>query len=86
MPTKLVWRTESGQAAWQCANSGLPQGYRRILDLIAAPESVASVITALGDDYPAKQVADWIEELETLCFIHASRTDELPEHLTKQAA
>jgi hypothetical protein len=85
METKLIWRTKSGQRAWECADSGLPKGYRRILDLAAAPVSVAKVVETLGE-FPAKQVADWVDELETLGFIYASRPSELPDYLARQAA
>lgn len=71
---RLVWRSDSGHRAWQSPNSGLPAAYRRILDLAASPVSVAAIVAQLGD-YPAKQVQDWVDELETLCFIHASRID-----------
>jgi hypothetical protein len=33
-------------------------------------------IAARLSDYPAKQVEDWIDELETLCFVDASRIAE----------
>lgn len=71
---QLVWRSNSGQRAWECKNSGLPLRYRRILDLIASPTPVATLVSALSD-YSAKQVQDWLDELETLCFIDTSRLD-----------
>lgn len=74
MTTRLVWRTETGQKAWDCADSGLPTPYRRILDLVATPTAVAKIVRELSD-YSAKQVEDWLDELETLCFVHASRID-----------
>jgi len=70
----LVWRSNSGQRAWECKNSGLPPQYRRILDLIASPTPVATLVSRLSDD-SAKQVLDWLDELETLCFIDTSRLD-----------
>ena len=85
MDTKLIWRTKSGQRAWECRDSGLPAGYRRILDLAAAPASPANVSEALGE-FSTRQVEDWIDELETLGFIHASRAGESPEYSGKQAA
>jgi hypothetical protein len=72
--TQLVWRSNSGQRAWECANSGLPLQYRRILDLIASPTPAAALVSGLSD-YSAKQVQDWLDELETLCFIDTSRLD-----------
>jgi hypothetical protein len=71
---QLVWRSDSGQRAWECMNSGLPSHYRRILDLIASPTLVAALVSGLGD-YSAKQIQDWLDELETLCFIDTSRLD-----------
>ena len=74
MKTQLVWRTDSGQRAWDCANSGLPAAYRRILDLVASPTPVTKIVGQLSD-YTAKQIQDWLDELETLSFIHASRAE-----------
>jgi hypothetical protein len=71
---QLVWRSISGQRAWECNNSGLPLQYRRILDLVASPTPVATLVSRLRD-YSAKQVQDWLDELETLCFIDTSRLD-----------
>lgn len=72
MQTKLVWRTDAGDRAWKCLDSGLPTAYRRILDLIESPTPVAKIARQLTD-YPTKQIEGWLDELETLCFIHASR-------------
>ena len=80
MEAKLIWRSETGQRAWTCADSGLPVGYRRILDLVAAPTAISNIAQQLTE-YRVKQVHDWIDELETLCFIHASRLDEPQEVL-----
>jgi hypothetical protein len=73
--SKIIWRTETGQRAWQSPKSGLPAGYRRILDLVAEPTEVTKVVVRLRE-YPPKQVEDWIDELETLCFVDASRIDK----------
>jgi hypothetical protein len=72
MPAKnIVYRrTELGEMAWRCLDSGLPRGYRRILDLINARVTVGYLIAKLSD-YPVKQVHDWLDELETLFFIDA---------------
>ena len=80
MEAKLIWRSETGQQAWTCADSGLPVAYRRILDLVAAPTTVSNVALQLTE-YRIKQVQDWIDELETLCFIHTSSLDEPKEVL-----
>jgi hypothetical protein len=77
--SKLVWRTEAGHRAWKCPDSGLPTAYRRILDLVESPTPVAKVALQLTD-YPAKEIQGWLDELETLCFIHASRADESADY------
>jgi hypothetical protein len=77
---KLIWRSETGQRAWNCNDSGLPVAYRRILDLVAAPTAVSNVAQQLTE-YQVKQIQDWIDELETLCFLHASQIDEPQEAL-----
>lgn len=74
MKSELIWRTATGQRAWECPDSGLPAGYRRILGLVEAPTSAASILAKLTD-CSAKQIEDWLYELETLCFIHVSRID-----------
>ena len=75
MDSKIIWRTETGHRAWESPKSGLPAGYRRILDLVAEPTEVTKIVVRLSD-FPAKQVEDWIDELETLCFVDASRIVE----------
>lgn len=85
MAEKLIWRSDAGHRAWECLDSGLPRGYRRILDLLATPISESKVIQAL-QDFEAKQVRLWIDELETLCFIEASRLEEPKNYLNEKAA
>lgn len=85
MAEKLIWRSDTGHRAWECANSGLPKGYRRILDLLATPLSESKVIQAL-QEFDSKQVRRWIDELETLCFIDASRIDAPNEYFNEKAA
>jgi len=85
MGEKLIWRSDTGQRAWQCPDSGLPRGYRRILDVLATPLAESKVIHALREFEP-KQIRRWMDELETLCFIHASRIDESNDYLNEKAA
>ncbi len=75
MDEKLIWRSREGQRAYDSPNSGLPIAYRRILRLVERPTPVADVKSQLADHSP-KQINDWLDELETLCFIHASRLNE----------
>lgn len=86
MTTKLIWRSDSGQRAWESAHSGLPAYYRRILDVCGSPTPAAKLVEKLAD-YSIEQICDWLDELETLGFIHASRVDrELADPRNKQAA
>jgi hypothetical protein len=64
----LYWRTYAGLRAWMCADSGLPQHYRRILGAMHCPVTVEVLRKALGA-CPARQLAAWLDELDTLGFI-----------------
>jgi hypothetical protein len=85
MAEKLIWRSDTGHRAWACLDSGLPRGYRLILDLLGSPLPEPKVMQAL-QDFDPKQVRCWIDELETLCFIHASRIDESQGYQNQKAA
>jgi hypothetical protein len=45
-------------------DSGLPQDYRRILDLLVSPLAESGVIQGL-QDLDAKEIRRWMDELET---------------------
>jgi hypothetical protein len=85
MAEKLIWRSDTGHRAWECPDSGLPRGYRLILDLLGTALPEPKVIHTL-QGFEAKQIRRWIDELETLCFIHASRIDESHGYLNEKAA
>jgi hypothetical protein len=78
MQNKVVSRTAAGQSAWESTNSGLPTPYRRLLDVLATPTPVASLARALPD-YSGKQISDWLDQLETLCFICDASIGELSD-------
>lgn len=63
-------QTEAGRKAWESRNSGLPGAYRRILGLVQSV-TCADEIFAGMQEYAGKQVQDWLDELETLCFIES---------------
>ncbi len=67
---KIYRRTEAGRKAWESRNSGLPPAYRRILGLIHGTAHCDEVLSAMRD-CAGKQVHDWLDELETLCFIES---------------
>lgn len=64
-------QTDTGRKAWESRNSGLPPAYRRILGLLEAEAACSDDILAGMPDCCRKQVQDWLDELETLCFIEA---------------
>jgi hypothetical protein len=53
--------------------------------VLATPLAESKVIHALREFEP-KQIRRWMDELETLCFIHASRIDESNDYLNEKAA
>lgn len=60
--------TVPGRRAWANAQSGLPPHYRKILDVIGKVQTAEAIFRALGG--PSRQkVQDWLDELETLCFV-----------------
>ena len=63
-------RTEAGRKAWRSRHSGLPPAYRRILGLVHSGTYSEAVFAGMRD-YPGRQVQDWLDELETLCFIES---------------
>lgn len=83
----LYRRTDNGLRAWECPDSGLPRGYRRILGFIEMPTYVEAIVAHLCD-YPPKQIHDWLDELETLGFIdiYPVREPEGDALVTRQAA
>jgi len=83
MAEKIIWRSDTGHRAWEARDFGLPKGYRRILDLLVSPLPEPKVIQRL-QDFDAKQIRRWIDELETLCFIHASRIDSLSNQPSRE--
>lgn len=64
----LYWRTHAGLRAWICADSGLPPHYRRILGAMHCPVTLHVLRTAVGP-CSARQLAAWLDELDTLGFI-----------------
>ena len=71
MAQKRTYRqTDTGRKAWESGNSGLPPAYRRILGLVQATACSDDILAGMSDCCQ-KQVQDWIDELETLCFIEA---------------
>jgi hypothetical protein len=63
-------RTEAGRKAWENPHSGLPQAYRRILGLMLGVAYSDEVVGAM-QEFPARQVLDWLDELDTLCFVES---------------
>jgi hypothetical protein len=59
MPTAgiIYGRTAAGERAWQCADSGLPVPYRRILQLVDSSLSIADIVAELRE-YSTRQVSD----------------------------
>jgi hypothetical protein len=62
----------AGQRAWESPNSGLPAHYRRIISLIAAKTSCEDIFKEMAC-HPTRQVQNWLDELQTLCFIELKR-------------
>jgi hypothetical protein len=67
-PKREYRRTETGRKAWQSRNSGLPAAYRKILGLLRNAASADDILAGMRG-HPDKQVQDWLDELETLCFV-----------------
>jgi hypothetical protein len=63
-------RTEAGRRAWQSRRSGLPPAYRTILGLLGRAACCEDVVAAMPG-YPRRQVLDWLDELDTLCFVES---------------
>ncbi|MGH8668913.1 MAG: hypothetical protein ACREUH_06725 [Burkholderiales bacterium] len=63
-------RTEAGRKAWESQQSGLPAAYRRILGLMHAAAYSDEVLGAM-QEFSARQVLDWLDELDTLGFVEA---------------
>lgn len=76
MPSRdrVYRRTETGYRAWASEKSGLPVAYRRILG-IAESATQLQVICAQMAPYEDHQVAQWIDELETLGFVQCDSAD-----------
>ena len=71
MAERRIYRqTDTGSKAWESPNSGLPPAYRRILDLLQDAACCDDILTRMPE-CRRKQVQDWLDELETLCFIEA---------------
>lgn len=65
---RIYRRTEAGLKACESRNSGLPDGYRSILQLLET-DAHSSLIRAHLRRYPEKQVWDWLDELQTLGLV-----------------
>jgi hypothetical protein len=63
-------RTETGRRAWESRHSGLPAAYRRILGVVEDVASADEIVAALPE-YGAHELCEWLDELETLCFLEA---------------
>ncbi len=63
-------RTEAGRKAWASPGSGLPAAYRRILGMVQGVAYSDEVLRGMPD-CAARQVQDWLDELETLCFLES---------------
>lgn len=71
-------RTDAGRKAWECPASGLPEPYRQILGLLKTTMRSTEVLSGMHG-FPAKKVLDWLDELETLCFIEPVSRKSLPQ-------
>jgi hypothetical protein len=63
-------RTEAGRKAWENPHSGLPHAYRRILGLMHSVAYADEVLGAM-QEFSARQVLDWLDELDTLCVVES---------------
>jgi hypothetical protein len=61
-------QTDTGRKAWESRSSGLPPAYRRILGLLQSAACCDDILAGMPE-CRKKQVQDWLDELETLCFI-----------------
>ena len=69
MATTRIFRlTDAGLRALQCPNSGLPVAYRRILAQVSTAARAEDIFV---DGHGARQVRDWLDQLDTLCFVHS---------------
>jgi len=67
---RIYRRTLAGQRAWQSPHSGLPAHYRRILGMVldeTHPDSLRAVLRC----YTARQLFDWLDELDTLGLLES---------------
>jgi len=63
--------SETGRKALESQNSGLPAAYRDILGLIHGTTHSDDVLSGMRG-HADRQVRDWLDELETLCFVESS--------------
>jgi hypothetical protein len=69
-PQRIYRRTETGGRALQSDQSGLPPAYREILRLLDGVAYAEDVLTGMRG-FSEKQVLDWLDELDTLCFVES---------------
>src|SRR6266550_621729 len=70
-------RTEAGRAALEDKHSGLPLGYRRILEQIGAPDGLRPLLSS----YSKAQIVEWLGQLMTLGMIESGFLTENQDHL-----
>jgi hypothetical protein len=56
--------------AWSSAQSGLPEHFRRILDLMRGAPDSAQLCSGMRG-HTEEQVQDWLDQLETLGFVES---------------
>ena len=60
--------TAEGLRAWRSPESGLPTPYRMLLGIIQRATHCDEVIASMAG-HSEKQILDWLDELDTLCFL-----------------
>ena len=73
MATTRIFRlTDAGLRALQSPASGLPATYRRVLAQVSTAARADEIFV---EGQSQKQVLEWLDQLDTLCFVAVERIE-----------
>ena len=73
MATTRIFRlTDTGLRALQCPDSGLPAMHRQVLAQVSTAARAEEIFV---EGYAPRQVAEVLDQLDTLCFVMAERIE-----------